>query len=286
MTERILITGATGQLGRALAEKYQEATALDRASLDISDASQVDSVDWSQFDIILNAAAYVNADEAQTPEGRRRAWAANAVGPKNLAKVAIDNGIHLIHFSSEYVFDGQTENHDEGENYSPLQVYGQTKSAGDIAVGLVEKHHILRTSWVVGDGHNFVKTMTRLADMRIDPFVVDDQFGRLTFTSELVRAVDHLISRDIETGTYNLSNTGVVRSWAEIAAMTFDKAGHDDRRVRPISTDEYVEKIKPGMAPRPRSSDLDLSKIRATGFKSNDYEDLLGEYIGTLERVK
>jgi dTDP-4-dehydrorhamnose 3,5-epimerase len=275
------ILGSNGQLGRALVEKYPEADAFNREQLDISNADSVHGIDWSLYDTVINAAAYVNADHSETPEGRRKTWLANAVGPRNLARIAIDNNLHLIHFSSEYVFDGTVENHNEDEEFSPLSVYGETKAAGDLAVSLVPRHHILRTTWVVGEGHNFVKTMKRLADSRIDPEVVDDQYGRLTFTSELVRAVDHLIANDIASGTYNLSNSGKIKSWAEIASDTFTIAGHDSARVTPISTDQYKEG-RANFAPRPTHSDLDLSKIQATGFVSQDYEPLMEEYIKSI----
>ena len=282
MNKRIYITGSNGQLGKALVKQYPSAVASDRDILDISNGAAVNSVDWSKYDVIINAAAYVNADQSETEEGREITWLANAVGPRNLSEVAIMHGIHLIHVSSEYVFNGVTSNHKEDEPFSPLSVYGQTKAAADIAVGLVQKHHILRTSWVVGDGHNFVKTMKNLADLRIDPSVVDDQFGRLTFTSELVRAIDHILNNDVEPGTYNLSNSGKIRSWAEIAAETFELSGHDKVRVKFISTEEY-KKNKDPFAPRPEHSDLDLTKIQSTGFVSQDYEPLMKEYISRLK---
>lgn len=281
MEKKLFITGRNGQLGKALTEKYPQATSLGKSDFDISDMEQVESVDWSQYDVIINAAAYVNADHSETEEGREQTWKANAVGPRNLAKVAIENGLHLIHFSSEYVFDGTRENHDENEPFTPQSVYGQTKAAADITVSLVPHHHTLRTSWVVGNGHNFVKTMKNLADIRIDPKVVNDQFGRLTFTSELVRAVDHLMNNDVDSGTYNLSNSGKILSWAEIAAKTFELAGHDKDRVKFITTDDY-KKDKVPFAPRPMHSDMNLSKIQKTGFESIDYEPLLEEYIRGL----
>lgn len=285
MSERFLITGSGGQLGKALSEAYPEATALNRESLDISDLEQVKAVDWSQYDVIINAAAYVNADHSETQEGREITWKANAEGPRNLAKVALENSLHLIHFSSEYVFDGTRQDHHENESFAPLSVYGEAKAAGDLAVSLVPHHHILRTTWVVGEGHNFVKTMKNLADMRIDPKVVDDQFGRLTFTSELVRAVEHILEKQIDSGTYNLSNSGKVRSWAEIAALTFAIAGHDKDRVKFVSTEEYKQDKTP-FAPRPTHSDLDLTKIQLSGFKSEDYEPLMREYIKSLKSVE
>lgn len=285
MSLRIFITGCNGQLGKALAETYPEATAADHTTLDITDMEQVQAMDWSQYDVIINAAAYVNADESETDEGRRRTWLANAVGPSNLARIAIANDLHLIHFSSEYVFDGSQQNHVEAETFSPLSVYGQTKAAADIAVSLVPKHHIFRTTWVVGDGHNFIKTMKRLAEMRIDPKVVNDQFGRLTFTSELARAVDYTLENQVDYGTYNLSNSGPIKSWADIAADTFRLAGHDNTRVKYITTDEY-KADKQHFAPRPVHSDLDLSKIHSAGFVSEDYTPILEQYVKDLPEVE
>jgi len=280
--KRIFITGRNGQLGKALTAHYPEATAASREELDISNRDQVQAIDWSNFDIIINAAAYVNADDSETEVGRERTWKANAVGPRNLAEVAIANNLHLIHISSEYVFNGLVENHDEDEPFTPLSVYGQTKAAADIAVSLVPKYHSLRTSWVVGDGHNFVKTMNTLANMRVDPKVVDDQFGRLTFTSEIVRAIEHILTNDVEAGVYNISNSGKIVSWAEIAARVFELAGQDATRVTFITTDEY-KKGKQHFAPRPIHSDLNLDKIQKTGFESYDYEPLLEKYVESLK---
>jgi dTDP-4-dehydrorhamnose reductase len=264
---------------------YPTAAATNRSMLDISDADQVRAIDWSKYDVIINAAAYVNADNSETSEGREITWRANALGTRNLTEVAIKYNLHLVHFSSEYVFDGNIENHKEDEPFSPLSVYGQTKAAGDLIVSLVPKHHILRTTWVVGEGHNFVRTMARLADLRIDPKVVNDQFGRLSFTQEIARAVDHLIKSKAPYGTYNVSNAGKIKSWAEIAADTFELAGHDRNRVVFISTDEYKMEKQP-FAARPIYSDLDLTKLQATGFVSQDYGPLLEEYVKSLEHVE
>ena len=281
MSERYLITGCNGQVGQELQVRYPKATAFSRSDLDISSDAQVDAIDWSRYDVILNAAAYVNADNSETTEGREVSWRANAVGPRNLARVALEHDIHLIHISSEYVFDGTKDNHNESEPFTPLNVYGQSKSAGDIATSLVKKHHILRTSWVIGDGHNFVRTMNNLADKGVDPKVVDDQYGRLTFASEISRAIEFILSNDVEPGTYNLSNSGKVVSWAEIAKEVFRLSGHDEERVSPIPTVEYMRGKLP-FAPRPTHSDMDLSKIKAAGFTSLDYQPLLESYIKEL----
>lgn len=285
MSKRYLITGCNGQLGCALRERYPDAYSVSHESLDISNEKQVESIDWSKYDVIINAAAYVSADHSETPDGIELTWQANAVGPRNLTKVAIKYGLHLVHISSEYVFDGTKANHQEDEPFTPLSVYGQTKSAGDIAVSLVPKNHILRTSWVIGDGHNFAKTMKELADKGINPKVVNDQYGRLTFTSEIVRAIDHIIDNKVGFGTYNLSNSGKVKSWFEIAGDVFEYAGYDRERVEPITTVEYMRGKTP-FAPRPTHSDMDLSKIRRTGFVNQDYEPLLLDYVQNLPYCK
>lgn len=284
MSDRYLITGANGQVGRAIQKIFPEAKALGREDLDISDIRQFKNIDWRKYDVIINAAAYVNADESETLKGREKSWGVNAVGPSNLSKVAIEHGIHLIHISSEYVFDGTKSNHLEDESFTPLSVYGQSKSAGDIVVSVVPKHHILRTSWVVGEGHNFVKTMKKLADMRINPKVVGDQYGRLTFASEIVRAIEYILKNDVEYGTYNISNSGEIKSWAEVAKDVFELSGHDRSRVITITTEEYMRDKHP-FAPRPTNSDMDLSKIRLTGFQSVDYGPLLEDFVSDLIKV-
>lgn len=285
MSKDIVVLGCNGQVGLALKEVFPRAARLSKEQLDISDREQVEKFDWSKYNVIINAAAYVNADDSETVEGRRKTWRVNAAGPRNLSSVAIKHNKILVHYSSEYVFDGINKGHNEEESVAPLSVYGETKAAGDLLVSLVPKHYILRTSWVVGDGHNFPKTMKRLADMRIDPKVVNDQFGRLTFASEIAHATKHLLDNKSEYGLYNISNSGPIKSWYDIAADVFEYAGHDRNRVRPVSTTEYAAK-KPGFAPRPENSDMDLSKIRNTGFVPRDYEPMLEEYIKSLPEVK
>lgn len=282
VSNRFLILGCEGQLGKALVKMYPNATAANRAVLNISDTKQVAAYDWSKYDVVFNAAAYVNADHSETPEGREMSWKANAAGPQNLAQAALRYDFHLVHFSSEYVFDGLQDNHKEQEPFTPLSVYGQTKAAGDLIVSLLPKHYILRTTWVVGEGHNFVKTMTQLAELRIDPKVVNDQFGRLSFTQEIVRAADHLLKTKSITGTYNVTNSGKIKSWGEIAADTFELADFGRNRVTFITTDEY-KAGKEIFAPRPIHSDMDLTKLQATGFVSRDYGPMLDEYVRSLK---
>ncbi|MEO5949048.1 MAG: NAD(P)-dependent oxidoreductase [Candidatus Saccharimonas sp.] len=275
---KIFIVGANGQLGTALRAQYPQSKFADIDELDITDAGSVDAFDWSGIDIILNAAAYTNVDGAETPEGRLAAWRVNASAVANLARVALKHDITLLHISSDYVFDGTNEPHMEDEAFSPLSVYGASKAAGDIVVGMLEKHYILRTTWVIGEGKNFVRTMLSLAEKAVSPAVVSDQIGRLTFTRELVRAIDHLLTTKATYGTYNVTNDGQLASWAEITRKIFELAGYNELQVTDTTTAEYFAG-KEGIAPRPLGSDMSLDKLHATGFSSNNWQDDLKNYI-------
>jgi len=273
----IFIVGAKGQLGLALQQKYPGAQNADIDELDITDQKSVETFDWSGIKIILNAAAYTNVDGAETPEGRRSAWQVNAVAVGHLQQVATKLDMTLVHISTDYVFDGSKNPHTEDEQFSPLSVYGASKAAGDIAVSLAPKHYILRTSWIIGEGKNFVRTMLELGKKGVNPSVVSDQIGRLTFTSELVRAIDHLLSKKSEFGTYNISNDGDLASWANITRTIFETASFKNT-VTDVTTEEYY-RGKEGIAPRPLQSALDLAKIKATGFVPREWSDNLNEYI-------
>lgn len=277
-SSRFIIIGANGQLGKALTKKYPNAQQVDQAELDITNKQAVDSFDWSSVDVIINAAAYTNVDGAETTEGRIAAWKVNAQAVSYLAHAAIKNDLTIVHVSSEYVFDGTKSPHAENEPFSPLGVYAQTKAAGDIAVSLAPKHYILRTSWVIGDGNNFVRTMIGLANRDISPSVVGDQIGRLTFTPTLVDAIDHLLNTQVISGTYNVSNEGNPASWADIAREIFSAMKRSDLAVADVSTLEYFQS-KPESAPRPLQSVLDLSKIKSTGLELRNWQTDLSEYV-------
>lgn len=275
---RILIVGANGQLGKALKARYPGATAVDRDDFDITDWQFIKAYDWSKVDLILNAAAYTNVDGAETPEGRKLAWQINATGPGYLAKVASAHDITLVHISSDYVFDGSKETHDENEPFTPLGVYGQSKAAGDIAVNTAPKHYILRTLWLIGDGPNFVRTMIGLAGKNVSPTVVSDQIGRLTFTDTLVNAISHLLEQKAAYGTYNISGDGEPASWADITRIIFKELGRDDLTVTDITTQEYFAS-KESVAPRPLHSSFNLDKIKSTGFAISDWREELVSYV-------
>lgn len=274
---RILIIGANGQLGLALQAQYPQAQAADVNELDITNKESVENYDWSGVDVILNAAAYTNVDGAETAEGRVAAWQVNADAVGNLVAAAAQHDAVLVHISTDYVFDGTAPEHDETEAFAPLSVYGASKAAGDLLVSLTPKFYILRTSWVIGEGKNFVRTMLELGKKGVAPTVVGDQIGRLTFTSELVKAIDHLLTSRPDFGTYNVSNSGQSASWADITREIFACAGFD-LKVTDTTTADYF-KGKAGIAPRPLSSTLKLDKIQATGFQSTDWKEDLKTYI-------
>jgi dTDP-4-dehydrorhamnose 3,5-epimerase len=188
-------------------------------------------------------------------------------GVAALARIAADNAIVLVHVSSDYVFDGTLDGaYSEDAAFAPLGVYGQTKAAGDAAVATVPRHYIVRTSWVIGEGKNFVRTMASLADRGIDPKVVDDQIGRLTFTNDIARGIRHLLEGSADYGTYNLTGAGEPMTWADVARAVFELTGHDPSRITGVSTKEYFSAATAPVAPRPLNSVLDLGRISATGF--------------------
>lgn len=277
-SSKIFIIGANGQLGTALQAQYPNASKADIDGLDITNSQSVRDFNWSNYTTVINAAAFTNTDGAETAEGRIAAWQVNATAIANLAGIMYENKITYVHISTDYVFDGTKNHHTEAESFSPLSVYGASKAAGDIAAGLIPKHYIIRTSWVIGEGNNFVRTMLGLAEKGISPTVVSDQIGRLTFTSELVRAIDHLLSESARYGTYNVSNDGEPASWADITRAIFIRANRSDLRVIDVTTQEYYAG-KTDIAPRPLQSSLSLDKIKATGFIPRDWKDDLEAYL-------
>ncbi|MEW1961007.1 bifunctional dTDP-4-dehydrorhamnose 3,5-epimerase family protein/NAD(P)-dependent oxidoreductase [Microbacterium sp. NPDC077644] len=287
---KILITGADGQLGRALRAEFGDASHIEyatRTDLDITSPGLTDSRRWRDYGTIINAAAYTAVDTAETPEGRRAAWAVNAAAPAALARIATEHGITLVHISSDYVHDGTSEGaYTEDAPVSPLGVYGQTKAAGDLAVATTPRHYIIRTSWVIGDGHNFVRTMANLAERGIDPTVIDDQHGRLTFTSDIAAGIRHLLATGAPHGTYNLTGTGPARTWADIARDVYQHLGHDPARITPVTTDAYYANTPGPTAPRPHNSTLDLDKITRTGFTPTDADSALRDYVEELGRAR
>ena len=280
-SKQTLIIGAGGQLGRALIPAFPSAIPITRSTLELGDPESIKGFDFTPYGVVINAAAYTKVDAAESQAGRREAWAVNVAGVGALVEAARTHRFTLVHISSDYVFDGSQTPHAETEPFSPVGVYGQTKAAADALVGSLPAHYVLRTSWVIGDGHNFVRTMASLADRGVSPDVVDDQVGRLTFTREISRAIVHLLDTKAPYGTYNLSNGGEPMTWADIARAVFSARGRDPGSIRGVPTSEYV--AGKSLAPRPRHSVLSLDKIIASGFRPTDAMTQLQAYLSALE---
>lgn len=282
--KKILVVGAGGQLGQALQQQFSGDRRVEfatRREFDLGSAEAFLSTDWSQYSTIINAAAYTAVDAAETMEGRTVAWEINVSAVSRLAKVASDHGLTLVHVSSDYVFDGSEATHTEEESVSPLGVYGQSKAAADAVVRSIPKHYIVRTSWVIGQGNNFVRTMASLAQRDIKPSVVNDQIGRLSFTVDIAAAIAHLLQTGAEYGIYNVSNEGPSQSWADIAADVYELSGQDRTAVTGVSTEAYF--AGKSVAPRPLQSTLSLEKIEATGFTPATAKERLSWYLALDE---
>lgn len=277
--KKIVITGANGQVGRALQKIYPQALALDREQLDITDQKAINEFNWDNTKVIINAAAWTDVDGAENPSNYNLVKTVNVDATRYLATAASQHDLIFVTFSSDYVFDGSQSIHNEDEPFSPLNVYGKTKADGDLAASAATKHYIIRTSWVIGDGRNFVNIMQDLAARGVKPSVVNDQIGRLTFTDTLAHGIKHLLETNAPYGTYNLTNEGQPTSWADIAKIVFEKSDKSSSDIQPVSTAEYFAN-KPSAAQRPRQSTLNLAKIERTGFIPENWHDKLNNLFG------
>ncbi len=274
----VLVLGAQGQVGRALGALLPDAAGADLADLDLTDPAALAAWPWADYDVVVNASGYTAVDDAETASGRPAAWRLNAWVPAELARLADEHRFRLVHLSTDYVFDGTLDRpYTEDDPLCPLGVYGQTKAAGELAVLAARRHYVVRTSWVVGEGRNFVSTMADLAARGVSPDVVDDQRGRLTFADELARGIDHLLAAGAAPGLYQLTNAGPVTSFCDVARRVFEACGRDPGDVTPVTTEEYA--AGKAIAPRPLNSALDLSRIHATGFEPEDAGAALERYL-------
>jgi dTDP-4-dehydrorhamnose reductase len=278
---RVLVTGAGGQLGRDVVEHCElegdEVLALDRARLDVTDREAVlAGVGAARPDVVVNCAAFTAVDRCETePEV---AHAVNAVAVGHLADAARAAGAHLVHVSTDYVFDGTLDRpYREDDRPNPLSVYGRSKLAGERAAG--PDASVVRTSWVCGEhGSNMVHLVLRLAGEHRELAFVDDQRGRPTFTADLAPALRRLaVARS--NGIFHVTNQGSV-SWYEFVREVLAAAGHDRDLVRPIAT---ADLRPPRPAPRPANSVLDDARWRACGFPPlRDFREPLGELVARL----
>lgn len=271
-----LITGARGQLGRALGARLPEARLVGSADLDITDREALEAFDWTGITAIINAAAWTAVDKAEEPDSTLRAWEVNATGVANLAWHARRLGIPLVHVSTDYVFQSAIAGPVPLEMApDPRGVYGITKAAGEMAARLAPTYYLVRTGWVFGDGPNFVRMMLRLGADRDEISVVDDQFGRPTYATDLADVLIALLERGCPAGTYQATGSGDVVSWASFAAVILEGTGC---KIRPISSEEYA-RDRHNVAPRPSNSALDLSALEAVGITTRDWRVALAEYL-------
>ncbi|MBC7442263.1 MAG: dTDP-4-dehydrorhamnose reductase [Ramlibacter sp.] len=280
---RYLITGAAGMLGRDLqaALAGRDVTAFDRTELDITDQDAVLAA-VTGFDVIINAAAYTQVDDAETNEDA--AYAINATGPRNLAVAAAATGAKLVQVSTDYVFDGSaTSPYLEDTPINPISAYGRTKAAGEAFV--LAEHpagsYIVRTAWLYGQhGPNFPKTMLKLAAARDTLSVVDDQVGQPTWTADLAAQIVALPDSDAPAGIYHGTSSGVT-SWFGFAQAVFAAAGLDPARVTPTDSSQFVRP-----APRPSYSVLGHDAWATAGLAPiRDWRDALAAAAqqGTFE---
>ncbi|MGC8627877.1 MAG: dTDP-4-dehydrorhamnose reductase [Acidimicrobiales bacterium] len=279
---RVLVAGAGGQVGRELVELFQsaghhEVLAADHAMLDIADREKVLQVcgEWLP-EVVVNAAAFTDVDGCE--QDLDRAWAVNCLGPRNLAEGARLAEAHMVHISTDYVFDGTSPRpYSEWDQPNPVSVYGSSKLAGEREVlGLLPGAAVARTSWVCGFyGRNMLKTVLRLASSEAAPlWMVDDQRGCPTFADDLAKMVAHLAVARLP-GIFHVTNQGAT-TWYGFARDVLLAAGLNPERVRPISTAELVP---PRLARRPANSVLDNAALRLLGVP------LLADYHSALERT-
>ena len=305
---KIFVTGVAGQLGHdvmnELAARGHEGvgsdllpqyagiadgSAVTRAPyvpLDITDGEAVSRVlSEVKPDAVIHCAAWTAVDLAEDEDKRDKVRAINADGTRHIAQACKALGCKLMYISTDYVFDGQGETpwQPDCTDYAPLNVYGQTKLEGELAVReLVERFFIVRIAWVFGlSGKNFIRTMLRLGETHASVRVVCDQIGTPTYTLDLARLLVNMIETE-KYGVYHATNGGGYISWADFAAEIFRQAGMNTR-VIPVTTAEYGL----SKAARPFNSRLDKAKLVENGFAPlPDWRDALGRYLAALQAQK
>ena len=281
---RVFVTGGKGQLGydvvKELETRGHTAIGVDIEEMDITDGDAVRRVvTQANPDAVIHCAAYTAVDAAEDNEELCRR--VNALGTKNIVKVCRDLDCKLMYISTDYVFDGRgTRPWEPDDTREPLNVYGQTKYEGELAVESLEKYFIVRIAWVFGvNGKNFIKTMLKLGKTRDSLTVVDDQVGSPTYTYDLARLLVDMAQTE-KYGRYHATNEGLC-SWYEFACEIFKEAGIQVK-VSPVSSDMYPAKAK-----RPMNSRMDKSKLREMGFEPMpSWQDALRRYLEAIGEIK
>lgn len=293
---KVFVTGVKGQLGHdvvnELRKRNHEAIGVDIEEMDITDKTSVDRViKEANPDAVIHCAAWTAVDAAEDEDKKEKVRLVNAVGTQYIADVCKELNIKMMYISTDYVFDGQGETPWEPDckDYKPLNVYGQTKLEGELAVSnTLSDYFIIRIAWVFGkNGKNFIKTMLNVGKTHDTLTVVNDQIGTPTYTYDLARLLVDMIETE-KYGYYHATNEGGYISWHTFASEIFRQAaamGHpeydkDHLTVLPVTTAEYgISKAK-----RPFNSRLDKSKLVQNGFMPlPTWQDALERYLKEIE---
>ena len=279
---RVLVTGVKGQLGYDVVKECEkrgiEAIGVDIEEMDITDPEAVQKViPEAQPDAVIHCAAYTAVDAAE--DNVSLCMRINAAGTEHIADVCKRMDIPMMYISTDYVFDGEgTRPWEPDDKRNPLNIYGHSKSEGEIAVERrMKKFFIVRIAWVFGkNGKNFIKTMLRLGKERGAVSVVDDQIGSPTYTYDLARLLVDMIQTD-KYGIYHATNEGLC-SWYEFACEIFKQAGLDVK-VTPVSSEAFPAKAK-----RPHNSRMSKEKLTEMGFERLPaWQDAVGRYLKELQ---
>lgn len=284
---KVFVTGVKGQLGfdvmNELEKRGYQAIGVDIDEMDITDKESVKHVIKSAApDVVIHCAAWTAVDAAEDEENIDKVIAVNAEGTENIVKVCKELDCKMIYISTDYVFDGEGERPWEPDDArKPLNVYGQSKYLGELAVQkFLEKYFIVRIAWVFGtNGKNFINTMLHLGQNHDRLTVVCDQIGTPTYTYDLARLLVDMAESE-QYGVYHVTNEGGYISWYDFTVEIMKQAGKIDDRyshveVAPVSSSEYPAKAK-----RPSNSRLDKSKLREKGFEPlPTWQDALSRYL-------
>lgn len=283
--KKIIVTGCNGQLGIAMNKQYESNTDIELVNTDVAelDITNIDEVMNMVKEVkpyaIINCAAYTNVNACESDVDN--AYKVNAIGPRNLSIAATEMGAKLVQVSTDYVFPGNADKpYKEFDLTGPQGVYGASKLAGENFVKEFAKdYYIVRTAWLYGEGKNFAKTMLQLSEKNDKVRVVGDQFGTPTSTTELAKAIAHLVSTE-NYGTFHGTCEGSCH-WAEFASEIFRLAGKKTE-VEAITTMEY-EAGNPASAPRPAYSILENYMFKLTSdFRFADWHEAIETYIRNL----